>query len=95
MALRNISVSKPVAYIYLKGELIETIDLNAVVIPYEFTVESDLGYNTIRVENGSVAIVEADCPDQICVNQGSISDSAVPIVCLPHRLVIQIKGVDP
>jgi hypothetical protein len=95
LLIKNIHVQNPVAYIYLKGELIEKIDLNAVAIPYEFTVESELGSNTIKVGHGSIAVVEADCPEQICVNQGSISDSSVPIVCLPHRLVIQIEGVDP
>ena len=95
MLLKNISIPRPVAYIYSKGALIETIDLDAVTIPYEFTVETDLGNNTIYVEHGGIQVVSADCPDQICVHQGIIHDSAVPIVCLPHQLVIQIEGVDP
>ncbi len=34
----------------------------------------------------------ANCPDQVCVNQGWISDATVPVVCLPHQVVIEITG---
>ena len=34
----------------------------------------------------------ADCPDQVCVHQGWISDSTVPIVCLPHQVIIEVTG---
>ena len=37
-------------------------------------------------------MLEADCPDQVCVRQGWVQDRTVPIVCLPHRLVIEIVG---
>lgn len=82
------------AQIYQDGELLRTIDLNAVAVPYEFTIECDDGINTIYVEHGAISVKFADCPDQICVNQGSISDSLVPIICLPHRLVIKIQGAE-
>ena len=45
----------------------------------------------IRAEPGRIAVVAADCPDRICVREGWLSDSASPIVCLPHRLVIRIE----
>lgn len=50
------------------------------------------GYNVVRVENGQISVTEADCPDQICVQQGKINDDAVPIVCLPHKLVIEVTA---
>lgn len=53
---------------------------------------SDGGYNVIRVKDGQVSVTEADCPDQVCVRQGEISDDAVPIVCLPHKLVIEVTA---
>lgn len=79
-----------VAEIYQDGQLIKTIDLNQVKEPYSFVIEDESGgCNTILVEPGRICISEADCPDQICVHQGWLKDSAAPIVCLPHRLVIQ------
>ena len=78
------------AEIYSDGSLIETIDLNAVVTPYDIEVEFDGGHNTVHVEHGAISVSFADCPDKLCVKQGTIEDSAIPIVCLPHRLVIQV-----
>ncbi len=70
------------------GNLIKTVNLDENA---EFTVENN-GYNTIKVENGKIAVIDADCPDKICVNQGYISGGVLPIVCLPHKLVITVKG---
>lgn len=82
-----------VARITLDGELVEEIDLSAVTQAYTFTVKGPGGFtNTIQVEHGRIRVLEAGCPDQVCVNQGYISDGTVPIVCLPNRLVIEIVG---
>ncbi len=90
--LKNAGHAGTVAEIYIDGELYDSIDLSAVAAPYTFTIETERGENTVEVKNGSIAVTEADCPDQICVHQGFIHDDAIPIVCMPHRLVIQIAG---
>jgi hypothetical protein len=90
--LRGMGQEGHIASVYVDGELRERIDLNAVVIPYDFVVETPWGHNTVHVEHGSIAVSEADCPDQICVHQGAIETGALPIVCLPHRLVVEIGG---
>lgn len=82
-----------VARVYLDGALVRTIDLAQVEEGYTFSVDGPAGSNTIQVEPGRIRVCQADCPDQVCVGQGWISTSAAPIVCLPHRLVIQI-GAD-
>ncbi len=79
-----------VARIWLHGEIIEEIELDTVAVPYEFDITTDLGTNCIRVEHGSIQVVSADCPDQICVHQGAITGGYVPIACVPHELVIDI-----
>lgn len=84
--------SSPVARITLDGELIREIPLNEVEESYSFTVDAEGGSNTILVEPGRIRVSEADCPDQVCVNQGFISDGTVPVVCLPHKLMIEIVG---
>ena len=53
-------------------------------------IETDLGYNIVEIRSGCVSVIEADCPDRYCVSKGAVSQPADPIVCLPHRLVIQI-----
>ena len=46
----------------------------------------------MHVEPGAISVTAADCPDRVCVSQGRISQSGMPIACVPHRLVIQIEG---
>lgn len=79
------------ATLWVDGLLYEEIDLAAVAVPYEFDVETEYGTNTVRVAQGEIGVIWSDCPEQVCVNQGSIESAAIPITCLPHRLVIQIE----
>lgn len=46
--------------------------------------------NTFTVQDGTVTMTEADCGDHTCIQTGSISNTGESIVCLPHRLVLQI-----
>lgn len=81
------------AYIYQDNSLIRTIDLSAADEPYSFTVQTENGgYNVIQVENGSIGIIDASCPDSLCKNMGFISSSPMPITCLPNHLVIQLSN---
>lgn len=90
--LQKKEAAAPVARITRDGELIREIPLDEVEESYSFVVEDELGSNTILVEHGRIRVSEADCPDQVCVNQGFISDGTVPVVCLPHKLMIEIVG---
>lgn len=80
------------ADLYQNGELLQTIRLDTVNAEYTFDVPGENGAtNTVCVRPGSIAIVSASCPDQICVHQGFISTSLLPITCLPNRLVIRVR----
>lgn len=92
LLLRDRAPDAPVARITRDGVLLEEIDLDRVGEPYSFTLEDGSGTNTVQVERGRIRISQADCPDRVCVNQGWISDGTVPIVCLPHKLMIEIVG---
>ena len=50
------------------------------------------GYNVVVVEDGSVRIAEASCPDQTCVKRGATHHTNTPIVCIPNRLVVTVRG---
>lgn len=92
LLVRKGSAPSSVARIIQDGALLEEIDLSQVTEPYSFTLEDKRGSNTVLVERGRICISAADCPDQICVKQGFISNGTVPIVCLPHKLMIEIAG---
>lgn len=51
------------------------------------------GRNVVVIEDGKVSVTEADCPDQVCVRHGPTDQTGDPIVCLPHKLVVEV--VDP
>ena len=47
---------------------------------------------TVVIENGTVYMKDADCPDKLCEKTGKISKNGETIVCLPHRVVVEIQG---
>lgn len=69
------------------GKVLYRLDLaqeedQTIVVTYEGR------HNTIQIQDGKIRMLEAECPDQQCLEMGWL-DSAAPIVCLPNRLVIQ------
>ncbi|MDM8214237.1 NusG domain II-containing protein [Enterococcus hirae] len=50
--------------------------------------------NLIEIKDQRVRIKEANCRDQICVRKGWIAKSGESIVCLPHKLVVEIRASD-
>ena len=83
------------AYIYVNGDLYETIALSQVTTDYQLNITArDGGYNTILVQPGAISISTANCPDQICVKQGIITNNLLPITCLPHSVVIELKSLE-
>ncbi|MCR5310172.1 MAG: NusG domain II-containing protein [Lachnospiraceae bacterium] len=54
------------------------------------TVTVNDGTNTVKVADGRIYVESADCPDKICVGHKGISRCGETIVCLPHKVVIEI-----
>ncbi|MCD8384007.1 MAG: NusG domain II-containing protein [Clostridiales bacterium] len=50
--------------------------------------------NLVVIEDGSVYIEEASCPDKLCVKQGKIRYAGDSLICLPNRVVVEITGQD-
>lgn len=80
------------AVIYVDGREYRRVDLSKVKEPYVIEIETVYGRNTVLVEPGAISVSSADCPDKICVHQGRLTGAGIPIVCMPHRLVIDIEG---
>ena len=89
-------------YIYLTGnqagsQVVITLDgqeygVYALHKDREIKVESENGNNTIIISNGKVYMKDADCQDKYCVHQGKISKCKETIVCLPHKLLVEIEA---
>lgn len=53
-------------------------------------IQTENGTNTFYIKEGTVYMKDADCHDKICVNMHGISKAGETIVCLPHKLVLEI-----
>ncbi len=90
---KNIDESQLHAIVTVNGKVLAEIDLSAKKDD-EFTIETSEGNNKIVVHDGGISIVEADCSDGVCVNQGVAKKPGDMIVCLPHRVIIEVVGTD-
>ena len=89
----NSTESRRYAYIYQAGALIETIDLSAVTEDYTFTIEGSNGaFNTIEIHDHKIHVIDASCPDSICIQTGYSRNNSLPITCLPNRLIIKVTS---
>lgn len=78
------------ALVTVDGEVYKSFPLSEETTE---TIELDDGrYNTIVIKDGYVTMLEASCPDQICVNHRPINKSGETIVCLPNKVVIEIEN---
>jgi hypothetical protein len=72
------------------SEVLYTIDLSTAEDD-TFVIEKNGQHNTVEIKDHMIRVSEADCPDKTCVKSGWLSSSAMPIVCLPNRLVIEFS----
>ncbi len=52
--------------------------------------DEEQGYNTVVVKGGKVWVESADCPEQVCVSHRPIEKQGEIIVCIPHKLTVEI-----
>ena len=57
--------------------------------------QEDGSLNVIAVKDGAVFMKEANCRDGLCIRQGKMKNGAKTIVCLPHKVVVQLTGDAP
>ena len=82
------------AEITLEGNFYKKIPLSEHRGENEINIKTRYGYNIIKISNESIAIVDADCKDKICIKTGFISKAGQSTICLPHKLMVEIKYYD-
>lgn len=80
-----------VAYVYHNDDVVLQIDLKK---DDSYIVQGDIGDVYIEVKNSKIRVLQSDCPDHICINQGYISKANQTITCLPNKIYIIIVGND-
>lgn len=84
-------------YITLDGEAL--MDLPFGEAHTVEIIQDGLGENTVELTGDSVVMRHADCENQDCVNMGAVTRDNLElrvmggfIVCLPHRLSVEVRG---
>lgn len=80
------------ANIEISGEFYDSIPISSFKGEKKITIETKYGNKIILIKNNAIQIIESDCKDEICVKQGQASKVGESIICLPHQLIIEIKG---
>ena len=78
--------------IQVNGKEYKKITFNPKMVGKTIPIKTKYGYNLIEIGDEKVRVIEADCPDKLDVKQGYISKPGETIVCLPNRLIVEIKG---
>ena len=91
IVLGQSTAGDPHVVIEVDGEVYCEYDMDEVKGIIPISTENG-GENRVYVQSDLVFMDSANCPDQTCVKQGVIRDGTVPIVCLPHKVIVRIEG---
>lgn len=94
----EIEVVGPIAVVYQYDMPVDAVDLGTVTESYTKEYPNlDGGSNTVEYAPGDVRVIEATCPDHVCIGQGWLIEnmgSILPIACLPNSLMIYMIPVE-
>lgn len=85
----NQAPSSNTASVKVKNEEVLSINL---LEDGKYAVDGANGKVHIEVKDRKVRVTQENSPNHTCSKQGFVSDSNVPIVCLPNETVITIEG---
>jgi hypothetical protein len=86
---RSFGESSAKVVVRVDGEIYGEYPLNSNKV---IELSTERGNNKIIINDSTVWMEDADCPDKVCVKTGKIKKPGQTIVCLPHRTVIEITG---
>lgn len=80
--------------VQFNGEEYKRLTFTSKNDSYEYKLDTDEGLNIIEVEGDKVHMIDANCPDKLCIKQGYISKVGEVLVCVPNKVVVEIKSDD-
>ncbi len=97
LGLRTMSIdrSNTVVQIELDGKVIDSYEISqeGEIEAQEIRVDTGQGeYNIVRISSEGVSVIDANCPDKLCVGSPTIKVPGQSIVCIPHKFVVRIIG---
>lgn len=74
------------AEILYDNTVIETVSLDK-----DRTFSLDEFPNIVfEIKDGSIAFIQSDCPDKVCVHTGFINKTGQTAVCLPNKIILKL-----
>lgn len=80
------------AEITIAGKVFKKIPLSEHSGIDTLDINTKYGSNHVEIVDNTIAIVDATCSDSVCIQQKFISKPGERIVCLPNKVMIEIKG---
>ncbi len=80
-----------VAKVYISNNIVQQIDLTDKT-ERNYTIHGKNGDLILHVHDGSIKVLESNCPHQDCVNQGEVKNVNQPIICAYNEVYIVIDG---
>jgi hypothetical protein len=77
-------------YIEITGA--DTSNIFDPVVNRVVDVEGPIGTTRVVIENGKAWVEDSPCRDKICIKMGILSRPGEEAVCLPNRVIVQMKG---
>ena len=70
-----------------ESQEIYDVEINRVV-----EVQGPIGMTRVVIYNGKAWVEDSDCREKICIKMGKLGRPGEEAVCLPNRVIVQMKG---
>ncbi len=96
----TISIIAMIFYIFVFSKEADIVKISIDGIEYgTYSLDKDQiininNSNTLQIIDNTATMIEADCPDQLCIHQASISKNRQNIICLPNKVIAEVISVD-
>lgn len=79
------------AIVRINGEEVDRFNLEEIDAMEKTYYPAEGQYNIVEIKDGAIRVCEDNSPDQIAVKTSWIYRNGQTSICLPHKLVIEIK----
>lgn len=77
------------AQVYIKGKIFAELSMDENITKEQYLPEKRM---LLETKEGRIRVKEADCPLQICAHTGWIKNTGQIIVCVPNKVLVEIRG---
>lgn len=82
-----------VAVVEQNGRVVLRQELAALEGPLETVVKGENGLSvTVEISGDGAAVTAAECPDQVCVRTGRLTQAGESALCLPAKISLRLEG---